>query len=228
MRVWSGGRTGPSAGLCCRFSSRACGAKRSTRCAAANAGASCAKSRVADDPVVARRNRRHRSHRSRRVAARARNAARRAARRHQPRVLTAAHLARGRATNRRPARHRQEPSRRRPAAFTPSPFPEARTDPTHLDDDAELYALGPTEPRTRRRDREPSRDLRRLPRRFVAAEAAAASLAAALPPMPAASSRRGDTWWAPLLRHRGERSCSQQPLRSKAITAHSAQSQIAP
>jgi hypothetical protein len=72
---------------------------------------------------------------------------------------------------------------------------------THLDDDAELYALGLTE---RERDAEIEAHLASCAQcrtRVVAAEEAAASLAAALPPMPAASaaasSRRGG-WWAAL------------------------------
>ncbi|HEV2644573.1 MAG TPA: hypothetical protein VGT98_17805 [Candidatus Elarobacter sp.] len=64
----------------------------------------------------------------------------------------------------------------------------------HLDDDAELYALGLTD---RERDAEieahlAACDVCRM--RVVAAESAAASLAAALPPMPAAAPRR--SWWA--------------------------------
>ncbi len=66
----------------------------------------------------------------------------------------------------------------------------------HLDDDAELYALGLT---GRERDAEIEAHLAGCEpcrRRVVAAESAAASLAAALPPMPAATARR--TWWPAL------------------------------
>jgi hypothetical protein len=64
----------------------------------------------------------------------------------------------------------------------------------HLDDDAELYALGLTD---RERDAEIEAHLAACDAcraRVVAAEAAAASLAAALPPMPAAAPRRA--WWS--------------------------------
>ena len=63
----------------------------------------------------------------------------------------------------------------------------------HLDDDAELYALGLTD---RERDAEIEAHLAACDEcrtRVVAAESAAASLAAALPPMPAAAPRRA--WW---------------------------------
>jgi anti-sigma factor ChrR (cupin superfamily) len=63
----------------------------------------------------------------------------------------------------------------------------------HLDDDAELYALGLTD---RERDAEIEAHLAACDAcraRVVAAESAAASLAAALPPMPAAARRRA--WW---------------------------------
>jgi hypothetical protein len=65
----------------------------------------------------------------------------------------------------------------------------------HLDDDAELYALGLTD---RERDAEIEAHLAACEpcrTRVVAAESAAASLAAALPPMPAASATRR-SWWA--------------------------------
>ena len=64
----------------------------------------------------------------------------------------------------------------------------------HLDDDAELYALGLTD---RERDAEIEAHLAACDvcrTRVVAAESAAASLAAALPPVPAAAPRR--SWWA--------------------------------
>ncbi|HEY6236068.1 MAG TPA: hypothetical protein VIW69_13280, partial [Candidatus Elarobacter sp.] len=64
----------------------------------------------------------------------------------------------------------------------------------HLDDDAELYALGLTD---RERDAEIEAHLAACGAcraRVVDAEAAAASLAAALPPMPAAAPRRA--WWS--------------------------------
>ena len=64
----------------------------------------------------------------------------------------------------------------------------------HLNDDAELYALGLTE---RDRDAEIEAHLAECAacrERVVAAEAAAASLAAALPPVPAAAPRRA-SWW---------------------------------
>ena len=63
----------------------------------------------------------------------------------------------------------------------------------HLDDDAELYALGLTD---RERDAEIEAHLAACDAcraRVVAAESAAASLAAALPAMPAAAPRRA--WW---------------------------------
>ncbi|HWT04260.1 MAG TPA: zf-HC2 domain-containing protein [Xanthomonadales bacterium] len=63
----------------------------------------------------------------------------------------------------------------------------------HLDDDAELYALGLTD---RERDAEIEAHLATCDAcraRVVAAESVAASLAAALPPMPAAVPRRA--WW---------------------------------
>jgi hypothetical protein len=67
----------------------------------------------------------------------------------------------------------------------------------HLDDDAELYALGFT-------DRERSDEIEAhlatcaaCCARVTAAEAVGASLAAALPPMPAATSQRR-TWWPQL------------------------------
>ena len=63
----------------------------------------------------------------------------------------------------------------------------------HLDDDAELYALGLTD---RERDAEIEAHLAACDAcraRVVAAESAAASLAAALPPVPAAAPRRA--WW---------------------------------
>ncbi len=64
----------------------------------------------------------------------------------------------------------------------------------HLDDDAELYALGLTD---RERDADIEAHLAACDAcraRVVAAEAAAASLAATLPPMPAATAPRA--WWA--------------------------------
>jgi hypothetical protein len=64
----------------------------------------------------------------------------------------------------------------------------------HLDDDAELYALGLTD---RERDAEIEAHLAACDAcraRVVAAESAAAALAATLPPMPAAGPRR--SWWA--------------------------------
>jgi hypothetical protein len=66
----------------------------------------------------------------------------------------------------------------------------------HLEDDAELYALGLTE---RERGAEIEAHLAECDAcraRVVAAEDAAASLAAALPPVPAAAPRRA--WWAPV------------------------------
>jgi hypothetical protein len=66
----------------------------------------------------------------------------------------------------------------------------------HLDDDAELYALGLTD---RERDADIEAHLAACDAcraRVVAAEAAAASLAATLPPMPAAAPRRA--WWTPV------------------------------
>ncbi|HZX67946.1 MAG TPA: zf-HC2 domain-containing protein [Candidatus Elarobacter sp.] len=66
----------------------------------------------------------------------------------------------------------------------------------HLDDDAELYALGLTE---RERSAEIEAHLAACPdcrTRVIAAEAAAAALASTLPPMPAAAPRRA--WWPAL------------------------------
>jgi hypothetical protein len=66
----------------------------------------------------------------------------------------------------------------------------------HLDDDAELYALGLTE---RERDAEIEAHLAGCEpcrSRVVAAEAAAASLGAVLPPMPAATTAPRVRWWA--------------------------------
>lgn len=63
----------------------------------------------------------------------------------------------------------------------------------HLDDDAELYALGLTD---RERDAEIEAHLAECDAcraRVVAAESAAAALAATLPPMPGAAPRRA--WW---------------------------------
>jgi energy-converting hydrogenase Eha subunit A len=69
----------------------------------------------------------------------------------------------------------------------------------HLDDDAELYALGFTE---RERSEEIEAHLATCAAccaRVAAAESVAASLAAALPPMPAAKPRRqSQTWWPQL------------------------------
>ena len=67
----------------------------------------------------------------------------------------------------------------------------------HLDDDAELYALGFTE---RERSDEIEAHLATCAAccaRVAAAESVGASLAAALPPMPAAKSQRR-TWWPQL------------------------------
>jgi energy-converting hydrogenase Eha subunit A len=67
----------------------------------------------------------------------------------------------------------------------------------HLDDDAELYALGFTE---RERSEEIEAHLATCAaccERVAAAESVAASLAAALPPMPAAAPQRR-TWWPQL------------------------------
>jgi hypothetical protein len=66
----------------------------------------------------------------------------------------------------------------------------------HLDDDAELYALGLTD---RDRDAEIEAhltDCADCRARVIAAEAAAAALAATLPPVPAAARRQ--TWWPAL------------------------------
>ena len=68
----------------------------------------------------------------------------------------------------------------------------------HLDDDAELYALGLTE---RERSDEIEAHLTTCAaccERVAAAESVAASLAAALPPMPAAAAPRQRTWWPQL------------------------------
>ncbi len=67
----------------------------------------------------------------------------------------------------------------------------------HLDDDAELYALGYTE---RERSEEIEAHLATCAaccERVAAAESVAASLSAALPPMPAAAPQRR-TWWPQL------------------------------
>jgi hypothetical protein len=66
----------------------------------------------------------------------------------------------------------------------------------HLDDDAELYALGLTE---RERSAEIEAHIAECAAcraRVIAAEAAAEALAATLPPVPAAAARR--TWWPAL------------------------------
>jgi hypothetical protein len=66
----------------------------------------------------------------------------------------------------------------------------------HLDDDAELYALGLTE---RERSAEIEAHIAECPdcrARVIAAEAAGEALAATLPPVPAAPARR--TWWPAL------------------------------
>jgi hypothetical protein len=68
----------------------------------------------------------------------------------------------------------------------------------HLDDDAELYALGLTE---RERDAEIEAHLTSCAEcraRVVAAEEAAASLAATLPAMPAAAAAGRRAWWPAL------------------------------
>jgi hypothetical protein len=65
----------------------------------------------------------------------------------------------------------------------------------HLDDDAELYALGLTD---RERDAEIEAHLAACGAcraRVVAAESAAAALAATLPPMPAAAAAPRRVWW---------------------------------
>ena len=93
----------------------------------------------------------------------------------------------------------------------------------HLDDDAELYALGLT---GRERDAEIEAHLAQCEtcrERVVAAEAAAASLAATLPPMPAATSRR--TWW-PALATAAALVCG-VTAGYEGITAHAASSQLA-
>jgi len=66
----------------------------------------------------------------------------------------------------------------------------------HLDDDAELYALGLTD-RDRNAEIEAHiTDCADCRARVIAAEAAAAALAATLPPVPAAARRQ--TWWPAL------------------------------
>jgi hypothetical protein len=68
----------------------------------------------------------------------------------------------------------------------------------HLNDDAELYALGLTE---RERDAEIEAHLATCAtcrERVVAAESAAAALAASLPPMPAAVTPLRRAWWPAL------------------------------
>jgi hypothetical protein len=67
----------------------------------------------------------------------------------------------------------------------------------HLDDDAELYALGLTEPERGAEIEAHLAACEPCRARVVAAEEAAASLAATLPPMPAAAPRRR-TWWPQL------------------------------
>jgi hypothetical protein len=63
----------------------------------------------------------------------------------------------------------------------------------HLDDDAELYALGMTEPARTAEIEAHLAECADCRARVIAAEAAAASLAATLPPAPVARSRR--SWW---------------------------------
>jgi hypothetical protein len=93
----------------------------------------------------------------------------------------------------------------------------------HLDDDAELYALGLTD---RERDAEIEAHLAACDEcraRVVAAEAAAASLAAALPPVPAAAPRR--TWWAPLATAAAFAFAATTAFQT--VTAHDASAQLA-
>ena len=66
----------------------------------------------------------------------------------------------------------------------------------HLDDDAELYALGLTDPERTVEIEAHLATCEECRARVVAAESAAAALAATLPPMPAV--RRANPWWAGL------------------------------
>ncbi len=69
---------------------------------------------------------------------------------------------------------------------------------THLDGDAELYALGLTEPERAAEIEAHLTTCAACCERVAAAESAAASLAAALPPMPVAAAPRRRTWWPQL------------------------------
>ncbi len=94
----------------------------------------------------------------------------------------------------------------------------------HLEDDAELYALGLTE---RERDAEIEAHLAACDEcraRVVAAEAAAASLAAALPPMPAAAAPRR-TWWTPVATAAAVVFAATTALQSASV--HTASAQLA-
>jgi hypothetical protein len=93
----------------------------------------------------------------------------------------------------------------------------------HLDDDAELYALGLTD---RERGAEIEAHLAACDAcraRVVAAESAAASLAAALPPMPAAAPRRA--WWTTAATAAAVVFAATTAL--EASTAHTASTQLA-
>jgi Putative zinc-finger len=93
----------------------------------------------------------------------------------------------------------------------------------HLDDDAELYALGLTD---RERDAEIEAHLAECDAcrtRVVAAEEAAASLAAALPPVPAAAPRR--SWWPALAAAAAVVFAATAAV--EGISAHAASTQLA-
>jgi len=97
----------------------------------------------------------------------------------------------------------------------------------HLDDDAELYALGLTD---RERDAEIEAHLASCANcraRVVAAEEAAASLAAALPPMPAApaAAPRGRAWWPALASAAAVVFAATTAL--EGLSAHAASSRVA-
>lgn len=78
----------------------------------------------------------------------------------------------------------------------------------HLDDDAELYALGLTEPERRAEIEAHLAECAECAERVAAADSAAAALSAALPPMPSAAAASSlpvspnvvvrRTWWASL------------------------------
>src|SRR5947209_2836719 len=113
---------------------------------------------------------------------------------HRARVLRAPHAGRSRRRGAASDRHGQEPSLRRAARASLRSL--QGTAMNHLDEDAELYALGLTEPERSAEIEAHVAACADCRDRVVAAEATAASLAATLPPMTAA--QRRSAWWARL------------------------------